>query len=89
MDTRLIASKKLVHKASEFLGNKIADVITKPNDNNIEKQEPVEEIIIPPQKREEMSKKIEKNIVKMEQYKLSKLLNDSTVSKFVTKNGSK
>ena len=34
-------------------------------------------------------KQIEKNIIKMEQYKISKLLNDSTVSKFVTKNGSK
>ena len=30
---------------------------------------------------------MKKNIIKMEHYKISKLLNDSTVSKFVTKNG--
>ena len=34
-------------------------------------------------------KQIEKSIIKMEHYKISKLLNDSTVSKSVTKNGSK
>ena len=47
-------------------------------------QEPVEEIIIPPEKIEEVLNKLRKNI-KMEHYKISKLLNDSTVSKFVTK----
>ena len=31
-------------KAGEFIGNKIADVATKSNDNIIVKQEPVEEI---------------------------------------------
>ena len=52
LDTRVdalkSASKKLGHKAaeatSEFLGNKIADKIVKP----------VEKIIIPPEKREEI-----------------------------------
>ena len=31
-------------------------------------------------------KQTEKSIIKMEHYKISKLLNDSTVSKFVTSN---
>ena len=31
------ASKMVVHKAGEFIGNKIADAVTKSNDNNIEK----------------------------------------------------
>ena len=44
--------KKVVHKGSEFLGNKIVDAVTKSNDDIIEKQEPVEEIIIPSEKRE-------------------------------------
>ena len=46
----LDASKKLVHKAGEYLGNKIADAITESTDDNIEKHEPAEEIIIPPEK---------------------------------------
>ena len=50
MDKGLDASKKLVHKAGEYLGNKIADAITESNDDNIEKHEPAEEIIIPPEK---------------------------------------
>ena len=50
MDKGLDASRKVVHKAGEYLGNKIADVITKSIDN-IEKQEPVAQIIIPPEKK--------------------------------------
>ena len=42
--------KKAVHKAGEFIGNKIADLVTKSNDNKIVKQELVKEIIIPPDK---------------------------------------
>ena len=49
LDKGLNASKKVVHKAGEFIGNKIADTVTKSNDN-IEKQEPIEEVIIPPKK---------------------------------------
>ena len=44
LDTGLYASKKIVHKVSEFIGNKIVDAVTKSNDDNIDKQEPVEEI---------------------------------------------
>ena len=40
IDTGLDASKKVVYKVVGFSGNKIADVVTKSNDNNIEKQEP-------------------------------------------------
>ena len=58
LDTELNASKKVVHKAGEILGNEIADAITKSNDDYIEKQEAAEEIIIPPEKREEMLNKL-------------------------------
>ena len=54
LDKGLDASKKVVHKAGEYLGNKIADAVTKSNDDNIAKQESVEEIIIPPEKRKEI-----------------------------------
>ena len=46
------------HKADEFIGNKIADAVTKSNDDIITKQEPVEEQIIPPGKRDEILKKL-------------------------------
>ena len=48
-------SKKAVHKTGEFIANKIADAVTKTNDNKIVKQEPVEKIIIPLEKRDEIS----------------------------------
>ena len=60
MDKGLDVSKKVVHKADEFIGNKIADAITKSNDDNIEEQEPVEEIIVPRKKREEILNKLRK-----------------------------
>ena len=60
--------------------------VTKSDDVNIEKQEPVEEIITPLKiKNRKNIKQIDKSITTMEQYKISKLLNDSTLSKFVTK----
>ena len=58
MDTGLSASKKVVNKAGEFIGNKIADTVTKSNNDNIEKQEPVEKIIILPEKRGEILHKL-------------------------------
>ena len=64
MDTRLDAvkstSQKVVHKADEFLGNKIVDAVTKSNDKKIEKQEPVEETIILLKKRDEILNKLRK-----------------------------
>ena len=58
MDKGLDASKKVVHKAGEFIRNKIADAVTKSNDDNIKKQEPVEEIIFLPEKGEEVLNKL-------------------------------
>ena len=54
LDTRLdavTASKKVVHKAGEFLGNKTADAVTKSNYGKTEEQETVEEVIIPLEKK--------------------------------------
>ena len=53
-------SENVVYKAGEFLGNKIADAVTKSSDNKNVKQEPVEEIIIPLQKRDEILHKSRK-----------------------------
>ena len=62
MDTGLgalnTASIKVVHKKIEFPGNKITDTVTKPNNYKIVKQDPVEEIIIPPEKRDEVLNKL-------------------------------
>ena len=57
-DTVKPASKKVVHKAGEFTGNKIADAATKSNDYKIVKQVPVEEITIPPENKDEISNKL-------------------------------
>ena len=51
-------SKKVVHKSGECLGNKIAGAITKWNDDNIEKYEPVEEKLFHKKKREEILNKL-------------------------------
>ena len=58
LDSLKTASKKIVHKVGEFLGNKIADAVTKSNDDKIVKEEPVEGLIIPPEKRDEILKKL-------------------------------
>ena len=44
------SSKEVVHKTDEFIGNKIADAVPKSNNDKIEKQEPVQGIIIPLEK---------------------------------------
>ena len=46
----------------------------------------VEGTIIPPEKKRINIKQTKASIIKMEHYEISKLLNDSSVSKFVTKN---
>ena len=64
----------------------MAGTVTKSDDVNIEKQEPIEEIITPLKiKNRKNIKQIDKSNITMEQYKISKLLNDSTLSKLVTK----
>ena len=57
LDYLKTASKKVVHRAVEFLGNKIADAVTKSNND---KEEIVEEIIIPLEKRDEILNKLRK-----------------------------
>ena len=64
--------KKVTHKAGEYLGNKIADALlskalamqTKSNDDKIEKQDPVEEITIPPENRKDILNKLRKVLYK-------------------------
>ena len=70
LDALKNASKKVVHKAaeetSEFIGNKIVDAVAKLNNEKILKQKPVinensrnvEEIIIPPEKKEEILREL-------------------------------
>ena len=58
LDSLKTASKKVVHKAGEFLRNKISYAVTKSNNDKIVKQEPVEEIIIPPEGRDEILNKL-------------------------------
>ena len=71
MNTRLdavkTASKKVVKKAGESLGNKIADTVTQTSKSNNDKsvkpdenQRNVEEIIIPLEKRDEILNKLRK-----------------------------
>ena len=73
LDAVKTASTKVVHKAGEFIGNKIADAVTKSNDDKIVKQEPVEEKIIPPEKGDEILNKLREEYYKMEHYKIFKL----------------
>ena len=73
LDKGVDVSTKAVPKADEFIGNKISDAVTKSKDNYSTR------------KKRGNNKKIEKSIIKMEPYKISSLLNDSTVSNFLTK----
>ena len=52
------ASEKVIDTAGEFLGNKIADAVTNSHNNKIVQTKPVEDIIIPPEKREEILNKL-------------------------------
>ena len=38
--------KKIIHKARDFLGNKIADVVTKSKDDNIEKKDAILDVVL-------------------------------------------
>ena len=73
-----------VHKATEgtgeFTGNKIADKIVKPNRN----PRNFKEINISPGKREKIFDELRQVLWKMEQYKISKFINNSSVLKFVS-----
>ena len=58
LNTGLDASKEVVHETGEYLGNEIADTVTE--SDNIDKQEPIEAVIIPPGKGEEILNKLTK-----------------------------
>ena len=93
LDTGINASKEVVHKTGEFLENKIPDTVAKLHGDKIVKADEnsrnVEKITIPPEKRRRNIKRIKASITKMEHYKISKLLNNLSVSIFVTKIGSR
>ena len=62
------ASKKVVHKTGRFLGNKIANKIAKPKHVTDENPRNIEEIIIPPEKREEIINEMRWNTIKYLNY---------------------
>ena len=64
IDAVKTASKKVVQKTGDLIGNKITDAVTKSNDNKIVKQEPVEEIIIPTEERDEILNKLRQVLFK-------------------------
>ena len=45
IDALKFASEKLVHEAGGFIGNKVADTVTKLNNVKIVKREPVQELL--------------------------------------------
>ena len=45
IDALEFASEKLVHEAGGFIGNKVADTVTKLNNAKIVKREPVQELL--------------------------------------------
>ena len=60
LDSLKTAFKIVVHKAGKCLANKIADAVNKSKNDKIVKQELVEEIIIPPEKGDEILNKVGK-----------------------------
>ena len=81
LDAIKTASKMIIHEAAEatgeFIGSKISDKIMKPeaNSRNVEEY-------IPPQKEVEILNELRK-VLLMEHYKIFKLLDNSSVSRFV------
>ena len=60
LDAIKTAPQKVVLKVAKFIGNKIADAVTKSNDDKIVKQEPVGKIMIPLEKRKEILNELRK-----------------------------
>ena len=85
LDDLKTASKKVIHRATEgtggFIGNKITGGIVKTK--HVIDENPRNHYSI--RKEWRNIKQIKTSIIKLEPYKISKLLSDSTVSKFVTK----
>ena len=90
LDALKTASKKAVHEAAEvageFIRNKFAEAVAKSNDDKIVKQKAV---------IDKNSRNVEKRVIKQIKCKslvlssYSKLLNELTISKSLTKNGLK
>ena len=85
LNTELDAVKINPKKTGESLGNKTADSATNSNDDKMEKKRTYWRDNYSTRKKRWNIKKTEKSIVKMKHYKISKLINDTTVWKFVTK----
>ena len=86
LDALKIASKKAVHKAGGFLGNKSADPEPKSNDNKIVKVRNNWRNNYSTKKKRWNFKQIKTSvIITLEHYEISKFLNNSTLSKVVTK----
>ena len=70
------ASKKVLHKAGQFLGNKIADAVTKSNNDKIVKpgKNPrnVKEINISLEKRDEILKNLRKGLTETAKHEMKK-----------------
>ena len=74
LDAAKTAFKKVYHKTAEATGELVGNKIAVPDENSRN----VEEIVFWPEKRQELLNKY----YKMKHHKISKLLNDSTASKF-------
>ena len=64
LDAVKTASKKVLHKGGKFLGNKIPDTVTESNNDKIVKPDEntrnVKDLIILPEKRDEILNKLRK-----------------------------
>ena len=64
LDAVKTASKKVLHKRGKFLGNKIPDTVTESNNDKIVKPDEnttnVKDVIILPEKRDEILNKLRK-----------------------------
>ena len=60
LDSSKTAFKKVARKLSGFLLNKIAGTVTNSYDDKIMKTKPVEETLIPPEKKEEILNELRK-----------------------------
>ena len=78
----------IIKKSNESLAqneitNKVEQLLSK-YETDVDPRN-VAEIIIPPEIKRRNIKRIKTSIIKMERYKISKLLNNSTLPKFMTK----
>ena len=89
-----ICFQKVLHKAGEFLGNKIADAVTKSNNDKIvkpgKKPRNVKEINISLKKRDEILKNLRKGLTETAKHEMKKARRQnffsfvSTFSRFIS-----